>query len=136
MEGNTHINSYTWEPNKDGTITIHFNAEGKKNNITSSGKEFNYIVRNYGASQAVIDKKINPVKPDRVAAVGTKSPKMRMTTEIPPGITTPDKLETSTRALTARPSDQRHYLYPGERVWTNPFFQGRCDFLLDGERLL
>ena len=40
------------------------------------------------------------------------------------------------RALTARPSDQRHYLYPGERVWTNPFIQGRYDFLLDGERLL
>jgi len=40
------------------------------------------------------------------------------------------------RALTARPRDQRHYLYPGERVWTNPFIQGRYDFLLDGERLL
>ena len=46
MEGNTHINSYTWEPNDDGTITIHFNAEGKKNNISSGGREFNYIVRN------------------------------------------------------------------------------------------
>ena len=40
------------------------------------------------------------------------------------------------RALTARPSDQRQYLYPGERVWTNPFIQGRYDFLLGGERLL
>lgn len=40
------------------------------------------------------------------------------------------------RALTARPTDPRHYLYPGERVWTNPFIQGRYDFLLDGERLL
>ena len=40
------------------------------------------------------------------------------------------------RALTARPRDQRHYLYPGERIWTNPFVQGRFDFLLDGERLL
>ena len=40
------------------------------------------------------------------------------------------------RALTARPADQRHYLYPGERVWTNPFIQGRYDFLLDGQRLL
>ena len=66
MKGNSHINSYTWEPNDDGTITIHFNDEGKKNNISSGGKAFNYIVRNYGASQAVIDKKINPIKPDRV----------------------------------------------------------------------
>ena len=40
------------------------------------------------------------------------------------------------RALTARPRDQRHYLYPGERVWTNPFIKGRYDFLLDGSRLL
>jgi hypothetical protein len=40
------------------------------------------------------------------------------------------------RAKTARPSDQRHYLYPGERVWTNPFIDGRYDFLLHGERLL
>lgn len=40
------------------------------------------------------------------------------------------------RALTARPTDPRQYLYPGERVWTNPFIQGRYDFLLDGERLL
>ena len=66
MEGNNHINSYTWVPNKDGTITIHFNAEGMKNNISSGGKEFNYIVRSYGASQAVIDKKINPIKPEPV----------------------------------------------------------------------
>ncbi|MGY8769908.1 MAG: hypothetical protein ACKVH8_15935 [Pirellulales bacterium] len=66
MEGNTHINSYTWKPNADGTITVHFNCDGKKNNITSSGNEFNYIVRNYGASQPVIDKKINPVKPKRL----------------------------------------------------------------------
>jgi hypothetical protein len=40
------------------------------------------------------------------------------------------------RALTARPRDERHYLYPGERVWTNPFIDGRYDFLLDGGRLL
>ena len=40
------------------------------------------------------------------------------------------------RALTARPRDPRHYLYPGERVWTNPFIQGRYDFVLDGARLL
>lgn len=40
------------------------------------------------------------------------------------------------RALTARPKDQRHYLYPGERVWTNPFIDGRYDFLMDGARLL
>ena len=40
------------------------------------------------------------------------------------------------RALTARPRDQRLYVYPGEGVWTNPFIQGRYDFLLDGVRLI
>ena len=40
------------------------------------------------------------------------------------------------RALTARPRDQRQYLYPGDRVWTNPFVEGRYDFLLDGAILL
>jgi hypothetical protein len=40
------------------------------------------------------------------------------------------------RALTARPRDERHYLYPGEGVWTNPFIEGHYDFLLNGARLL
>jgi len=66
MEGDSHINSYGWKRNEDGTITIHFNCEGRQNNISSNGKEFNYIVRNYGASQDVIDLRINPVKPEPV----------------------------------------------------------------------
>ena len=40
------------------------------------------------------------------------------------------------RALTARPRDERNYLYPGEGVWTNPFIEGRYDFLEDGASLL
>ena len=40
------------------------------------------------------------------------------------------------RALTARPRDPRFYVYPGERVWTNPFIKGRYDFLLDGATLI
>ena len=40
------------------------------------------------------------------------------------------------RALTARPRDERLYQYPGERVWTNPFVEGRYDFLLDGATLI
>ena len=63
MEGNSHISSYTWDSEEDGSTTIHFNCEGAVNNITSSGNEYNYIVRSYGASQAVIDETINPIKP-------------------------------------------------------------------------
>ncbi len=40
------------------------------------------------------------------------------------------------RALTSRPRDERLYIYPGESVWTNPFIDGRYDFLLDGGTLL
>ena len=40
------------------------------------------------------------------------------------------------RALTARPKDERVYVYPGERVWTNPFIEARYDFMKDGARLL
>lgn len=63
MVGNSHINSYTWKSNNNGSTTIHFNCEGKVNNITSNGNEFNYIVRSYGVSQKIIDEKINPIKP-------------------------------------------------------------------------
>jgi len=40
------------------------------------------------------------------------------------------------RALTARPRDQRFYVYPGQRVWTNPLVEGRYDFLLGDATLL
>lgn len=40
------------------------------------------------------------------------------------------------RTLASRPRDERHYKYPGERVWTNPFIEGHYDFLENGARLL
>ncbi len=61
MEGNSHISSYTWKSNADGTTTIHFNCDGKPNNVTSNGQTFNYIVRSYGVSQKIIDEEINPI---------------------------------------------------------------------------
>ena len=67
MKGNSHINSYTWQSNKDGSTTIHFNCgDDKPNNITSNGAEFNYIVRSYGPGQAIIDETSNPIKPEVV----------------------------------------------------------------------
>ena len=64
MDGKTTINSYNMKKNADGTYTTSFNC-GKDaiNNITSSGREFNYIVRTYGASDVVKSGKWNPVKP-------------------------------------------------------------------------
>ena len=66
LAGNSHINSYTWEPNKDGSTTIHFNCAGKINNITANVKEFNYIVRSYGLSKKIMDEEINPVNAEPV----------------------------------------------------------------------
>ncbi len=45
-------------------------------------------------------------------------------------------ISASLLATPTRPRDPRFYLYPGEGVWTNPFIEGRYDFLLDGVRLL
>ena len=36
------------------------------------------------------------------------------------------------QALTARPRDERFYVYSGERMWTNPMPGGHYDFLVDG----
>jgi len=40
------------------------------------------------------------------------------------------------QALTARPRDEIFYVYPGERVWTNPLPGGHYDFLEDGATML
>lgn len=40
------------------------------------------------------------------------------------------------RALTARPQDERFYIYPGKRKWTNPLLLGKYDFLYKGATLL
>jgi len=56
MEGENHINSYSWVGNGDGTITVSFNC-GKDaiNSLDSNGKTFNYAYRHYGISKVVAD---------------------------------------------------------------------------------
>jgi len=67
MEGETHINSKMWEPNADGTITLHFNCgDDAINNLSSGGKTFGYAIRNYGVSQKVLDGEFKPLKPEVV----------------------------------------------------------------------
>jgi len=64
MAGNTHINSTMWEPNSDGTITVHFNCgDNAINSLSSGGEPFNYSVRNYGVSQAVLNSDFRPINP-------------------------------------------------------------------------
>ena len=64
MDGDISINSYNMKKNSDGTYTVHFNC-GKDalNNISSSGRNYNYTVRTYGASDIVKSGEWNPVKP-------------------------------------------------------------------------
>ena len=50
-----------WKSNDDGSTTIHFGCEGKANNITSGGHEFNYIVAVTARARRSSDEAINPV---------------------------------------------------------------------------
>lgn len=58
------INSYEWDKNVDGTVTINFNCgDDAINNLTTDGQDFNYSVRNYGATQRVADDEFGGRKP-------------------------------------------------------------------------
>jgi hypothetical protein len=62
IEGAVAINSYSWEANADGTVTISFNCgDDAINNIDTSayGKDFTITTRHYGATQEVIDSKFD-----------------------------------------------------------------------------
>ncbi|MGF1749604.1 DUF1254 domain-containing protein [Vibrio cionasavignyae] len=52
---NASLNSYTAEPNADGTFTIHFGCEGKKNNIDINNDTgaWNLMMRHYQPSEIV-----------------------------------------------------------------------------------
>ena len=55
------INSYRWDSNNDGTITVSFNCgDDAVNNIDTHGQEFSFTVRFYGVSQKAVDGKITP----------------------------------------------------------------------------
>ncbi len=50
------INSYEWDRNGDGTVTISFNCGNNAiNNLVTDSQDFNYTVRNYGFTQRVVD---------------------------------------------------------------------------------
>ena len=55
------INSYRWDSNSDGTITVSFNCgDDAVNNIDTHGQEFSFTLRYYGVSQKVMDGKVTP----------------------------------------------------------------------------
>jgi len=64
IEGAVAINSYSWDVNADGTVTISFNCgDDAINNIDTSsyGKDFTITTRHYGATQEVIDSKFDVI---------------------------------------------------------------------------
>ena len=64
IEGAVAINSYSWEVNADETVTISFNCgDDAINNIDTSayGKDFTITTRHYGATQEVIDSKVDVI---------------------------------------------------------------------------
>ena len=55
------VNSYHWDNNDDGTITVSFNCGDEAvNNIDTHGQEFSFTLRYYGVSQKVMDGKVTP----------------------------------------------------------------------------
>lgn len=61
------INSYEWDKNSDGTVTINFNCGVDAiNNLTTDGQDFNYTVRNYGVSQRVVSDEFGGREPSIV----------------------------------------------------------------------
>jgi hypothetical protein len=58
------INSYEWDKNIDGTVTINFNCgDNAINNLKTDGQESNYTVRNYGVTQRGADDEFGGRKP-------------------------------------------------------------------------
>ncbi len=63
IDGVRNVNSHSWTPNADGTITVSFNCgEDAPNNIDTNGQDFSFTMRYYGVSQKVIDGAIAPEK--------------------------------------------------------------------------
>ena len=61
LEGVKNVNSYTWDKNANGTITVSFNCgENAINNIDTKGQDYSFTMRYYGVSQKVLDGKVEP----------------------------------------------------------------------------
>ncbi|NIP45467.1 MAG: DUF1214 domain-containing protein, partial [Gammaproteobacteria bacterium] len=122
------------------------NNPPKMNFINVSGTEHNTIHRmDYGyweeinkTIQAEPATGLNPEIRGLLAAIGIEKGKpFKPDERMKEILTEAAKVGSVTaQALTARPRDMRLYVYPGERVWTNPFIEGRYDFLLNDTTLI
>ena len=114
----------------------------KMNFINVSGTEHNTIHRmDYGyweeVNATIQDEPTTGISPEvrgLLAAIGIEKGKPFNPDERMKRILTEAAKvgSVTAQALTARPRDESFYVYPGERVWTNPMPGGEWDFLKDG----
>jgi hypothetical protein len=128
---------YPWSKRDNPPAMNFINVSGKPHN-TIHRMDFGYWEELNESIQAEPLEGLDPDLRGLIASIGIEKGKEFAPDErMKKILTEAAKVGSVTaRALTARPKDERHYLYPGKRVWTNPFIQGRYDFLLDGARLL
>jgi hypothetical protein len=133
----TMFRIYPWSQRNNPPAMRFINASGNAHN-TIHRMDFGYWEEVNATIQAEPATGLNPEIRGMLASIGIEkgksfNPDARMRRIL----TEAAKVGAVTaQALTARPRDQRFYQYPGERVWTNPFIEGRYDFLLDGATLL
>ena len=113
------------------------NASGIPHNTIHS-MDYNYWEE---INQTIQDEPLNGLEPEvrgLLASIGIeKGKEFNPDAHMKEILTEAAKIGSVTaRALTARPKDERVYVYPGERVWTNPFIEARYNFMKDGARLL
>ena len=132
-----HFRIYPLSKKNNPPEMMFINVSGKLNN-TIHRMDFGYWEELNAQIQAEPIEGLNPEIRGLLASIGIEKGKEFKPDERMKKILTDAANigSVTARALTSRPSDQRHYLYPGEGVWTNPFIDGRYDFILDGATLI
>ncbi len=123
---------------KDNPPKINFiNVSGNAHN-TIHRMDFGYWEEVNATVQAEPATGLDPEIRGMLAAIGIEKGKPFNPDERMKGILTDAaKIGSVTaQALTSRPRDEIFYVYPGERVWTNPLPGGHYDFLADGATML
>jgi hypothetical protein len=123
---------------KDNPLTINFiNVSGNEHN-TIHRMDYGYWEEVNATIQAEPTNGLDPEVRGMLASIGIEKGKPFNPDErMKKILTEAAKVGSVTaQALAARPRGEEFYVYPGERVWTNPLPGGRYDFLENGARML
>ena len=119
---------------KDNPPKMNFiNVSGTENN-TIHRMDYGYWEEVNSTIQAEPATGISPEVRGMLAAIGIeKGKEFKPDERMKKILTEAAKVGSVTaQALTARPRDERFYVYPGERMWTNPMPGGAYDFMVNG----